>query len=696
MSEIEKHNKVVVECWRADMNSILIFAGLFSGSLTTFLVESYQSLIPTSPDPNAELVRQLSQLILSNGGLNYTTPTALALSSDPPFVPPASALICNILWFLSLGFSLSCALSATLVDQWARNYILATESRPSLHKRARISSYLHSGLQRFQMNKVVETIPTLLHISLLLFFAGLVEFLRPINAAISNLMLAVLLLCGGLYFIVTILPIFFTDCPYQTPLSNFWWHIFRGLRLVGRRDYPGLPRRTFTSMAEVREADATEISQDRDERDFEAMRWTMLTLREDSDLDPLLGFIPRVVSGFDYSYKLLLHRLLNHDDPTIGLRYRIPPLLGICAEGRLSPSLAQSRSRTCLHAIWSLTLMTVPLSIPFTYASRKTLPFDETTLRHIRNAKRHIPAVADSADSTAAAVSRSLLDMFADMAVSMQEDLEIFVRSGHCRRSGWMAPQPPSAAKNVQQLFGAVEKLLSDSLHVDATSPIFHMTIDACRKSVDEFLDAVVSSDASTEEGRTLASEALEHIQTFQRLLNDAGLALALEYVACLVRSPALPYEAFKTLRRLFLPINFDLSTARPHIQSQLVAHLDDALEQHPSRGSRLPDSIINIFLQLSSGSIHDPGCAQKARGIIRHYLDILPVPATRDAALKAIVELERVIPGTADAVTANPILGLLSSHMYANTRLERRKTVDLVGDSPVVPFVTPRLDVRP
>ncbi|KAJ7755064.1 hypothetical protein DFH07DRAFT_500316 [Mycena maculata] len=680
MNQVEQHNKVLVECWKADMNSILIFAGLFSASVTTFIVESYQSLSPPDPDPNQATLALVLQFVLSQSdGLNSTISSSLLLpSSSPPFVPPTSALICNTLWFLSLAFSLACALAATLVDQWARNYILATESRPALHKRARISAYLHIGLQKFQMNTVVEAIPTLLHISLLLFFAGLVEFLRPVSPAISNLMLGMLLFCGSLYFLVTFLPIFHSDCPYETPLSGPWWHFLRALGVVGRRDYGGARILTFTSMAEAREADATEITQARDERDFHAMHWTLSMLREEWELEPFLGFIPQLVSGFDYSAKLLLHRLLNHGDPTIGLRYRIPRLLGFCAEGNSNPTVAHSRSTACLHAIWSLTMMAVPLSVPFTFSSREKLAFDEETLDHIEATKAQIPSVADCADSTAAVVARSLLDMFVDMATAMEDDLSSFLRSGRCRNSRmvsvrdpeWAAMRSPLATKKAKQQLLAIEQLLSTS--VKATTPLLHKTVETSRQYLDDLVEVVVSYGDSTQ-GRALAAEALEYVKTFQQLLNDVGLSLTLDYISTLVRSPSLPHEAFNTLRRLFIKINFDMCRAPTHAQSQLVGCLDEALEQNPIRRTRLPASILNILLGLSGSALDDPGCAMKARGIISHYLTILPSPAlTRDEALKAISHLEGALPVDA---RSPPVSELLSSHMYANTKLERKRT---------------------
>ncbi|KAJ7292893.1 hypothetical protein C8J57DRAFT_1111005 [Mycena rebaudengoi] len=684
MNEVDRHNRVLVECWKADMNSILIFAGLFSASVTTFIVESYKTLGPPDPRPNQETLALVLQLILSQtNGSNITIPPSLLNDNQTPFVPSASALICNTLLFLSLACSLVCALSATLVDQWARNYILATESRPSLHKRARISAYLYRGIRRFRMNTVVEAIPTLLHISLLLFFAALILFLRPINAAISNLMLGVLIFCGCLYALVTFLPLFYSNCPYQTPLSSAWFRIFRSLGFASWRANGSTVAHTFESMAEARDSDATVISQERDERDFEAMHWTLTTLREDTEIIPFLGFIPQIVGGFDYSAKLLLHRLLNHGDPTIGLRYRVPLLLGSCAEGHLTPALAHSRSTTCLHAIWSLTMMAVPLSVPFTPSSRATLSFDEQTLNYIRAVRGQIPSVADCAGSTASVVARSLLDMFVDMASGMEENLRAFLQSGYWlntartaeRDPEWAYGRSPQVTKRVEHQMRVFSQLLLSG--EEPTAPVLYVVAETIRQYLDDLIEvAIAMSGESVEDARSLADHALESVGSFQRLLNEVGFSLTLEYISTLVKSHSLPHEAFNTLRRLFLKVNFDSRNSAcprfpPRRQLQLVGYLDEALEQNPSRGSRLPASVVNILLGMTV-ALDDGACAMKARGVVNNYLNSSSSAITRDAAVKATSHLDSILPVDA---RSTPILELYSSHMYANTKLERRRT---------------------
>ncbi|KAJ7616413.1 hypothetical protein FB45DRAFT_687519, partial [Roridomyces roridus] len=214
ISEAEKYDKALVERWKSDMEGLLIFAGLFSASLTAFLIESYKSL---SPDQGAIMIALLERIAQQQ--LNASDPGITAQFTGPS----TSSLACNTLWFLSLGLSLSCALIATLVQQWARDFLQNTEMRPAPIVRARIFSYLYFGLQRFGMHAMVEFIPFLLHLSLLLFFAGLVAFLLPINIVVTAAAGVILGLISVTYFSFTILPIISADSPYRTPLSSAVW-----------------------------------------------------------------------------------------------------------------------------------------------------------------------------------------------------------------------------------------------------------------------------------------------------------------------------------------------------------------------------------------------------------------------------------------------------------------------------------------
>ncbi|KAJ6522332.1 hypothetical protein DFH09DRAFT_997197, partial [Mycena vulgaris] len=219
-AEAEKHDKALMESWMRDMKGVLLFAALFSASLTAFIIESYKTLKPDATDTVIALLTRISGQIsdLNNGSVSAFPPGTQSYPTS--FSPTTTSLLCNALWFLSLFLSLTCALLATLVEQWARGFIQRIERRGPPVARAKIFSYLYHGLQQFNMRTVVDLIPLLLHASLLMFFAGLVAFLIPINLALVAVASTWLAFIVGSYACLTVLPLSRSHCPYWTPLSG--------------------------------------------------------------------------------------------------------------------------------------------------------------------------------------------------------------------------------------------------------------------------------------------------------------------------------------------------------------------------------------------------------------------------------------------------------------------------------------------
>ena len=133
---------------------------------------------------------------------------------------------------MSLVISITCALLATLLQQWARRYLKVTQTHYSLHKRARIRSFFSEGVESSLLPWVVEALPTLLHASLVLFFAGLVVFLWNVNLTIFKLVLSWVGVCTALYGCITLIPIFRHDSPYRTPLTPLARPVVTGITLV--------------------------------------------------------------------------------------------------------------------------------------------------------------------------------------------------------------------------------------------------------------------------------------------------------------------------------------------------------------------------------------------------------------------------------------------------------------------------------
>jgi hypothetical protein len=232
----QKFDEEDVENWKGGADGILVFVcisfpcaptlftyslfafqtGLFSSTVATFIAISYQNL---QQDPNLttqSLLAQISQQ-LSNSTTGSTSSTAT------PFVPPASAVFINSVWFLSLVLSLTCALMATLLQQWARRYFQMIQRHNAPHVRAHIREYFAQGARRFRISALVEVLPSLLLLSVLLFFAGLVVFAFSTNNIVAYSTLAIVASFFLSYIAFTLMPLIHHDCPYQTPLTAPLW-----------------------------------------------------------------------------------------------------------------------------------------------------------------------------------------------------------------------------------------------------------------------------------------------------------------------------------------------------------------------------------------------------------------------------------------------------------------------------------------
>jgi hypothetical protein len=241
---------------------------------------------------------------------NSSNISSLLPTSPPPFSPPSSAVWVNALWFLSLVISLTCALLATLLQQWARRYLKITQPRYSPHTRARIRAFFAEGVEKCLLPWAVEILPTLLHISLFLFFAGLVVFLCNVNLTIFKVVLSWVGLCTALYGCITYMPIIRHDSPYYTPLSLPVWHVVTGIQFSIYRFLQWFNRSVrFRHSAYYRFRDLEEscrISLVRgmqktaeetalnlpSEIDTRAFMWTLDCLDEDHELEHFFSGLP--------------------------------------------------------------------------------------------------------------------------------------------------------------------------------------------------------------------------------------------------------------------------------------------------------------------------------------------------------------------------------------------------------------------
>ncbi len=268
---------------------------------------SIQDVRPSSQDTSNFYLANIYQTLADPNRSN--TSTSLP-PSPPPFTPPNHAIWVNSLWFLSLVISITCALLATLLQQWARRYLKVTQPRYSLHKRARIRAFFYEGIGKALLPWTVEALPALLHVSVFLFLAGLVVFLRNVDLTIFKVVLSWVGICTALYGCISVIPIFRHDSPYYTPLLLLAWHIVTGILYITFRflrwltadspscfsvfdrcdDLKTYYHDLFVHGMEKRAEKTAQKSPS--EIDSGALMWTLDSLDEDQELERFFSGLP--------------------------------------------------------------------------------------------------------------------------------------------------------------------------------------------------------------------------------------------------------------------------------------------------------------------------------------------------------------------------------------------------------------------
>lgn len=149
---------------------------------------------------------------------------ALQFGRSAPTLPPVTGTgqqiyWVNGLWFAALSCSLSTALISMLAKQWLQAYLPNISGTARHRARQRQSKYMH--LEAWHVPAVIDALPFLLHVALLLFFAGLILLLWSASLGITLATWIIVSFAYIFYFTSIWLPLMYPDCPYQHPISDY-------------------------------------------------------------------------------------------------------------------------------------------------------------------------------------------------------------------------------------------------------------------------------------------------------------------------------------------------------------------------------------------------------------------------------------------------------------------------------------------
>lgn len=287
---------------------------------TTLVTETSSALRRDYAQVCASLLVELIaiQRAVGSDGSPTIVPASLLNLTSPLEVSVTDRSV-NGLWFTSLAFSLSTALIAVLIKQWIQAYLSPISGTPQYQARVRHFRYL--GIERWHVPIMVGLLPILLHLSLLLFFLGLIVHLFSLDRGIAMVSLAITMLAYTVYSVTTLLPIVYPQCPYKTPIADYMHHLSRLSMDAFRHNWTTV-RRTFSrgcsnsirpsnkSVPSLREMEVTAIQKHQDEVDAEMLTWLFSTSSNPSVQSIVVDTVCDLRLGFTFK-SVLRHGILD-------------------------------------------------------------------------------------------------------------------------------------------------------------------------------------------------------------------------------------------------------------------------------------------------------------------------------------------------------------------------------------------------
>ncbi|KAF7326444.1 hypothetical protein MVEN_02614900 [Mycena venus] len=193
----EEYDKEFQEKYKTDLDTGLLFAGLFSAVSSAFIIQ-------IQPDIQSKSI--------------------------------SLVVVTQSLLYISLFSTLLVAMLAVLGKQWLMYYSAAGE-RGTTEARGLIRQRKFDSLRNWKFNVVMEMFPVLLQIALFLFSAALAVYLWSIQRIIATIVLVLTTSGVLLYLLLAVSAIISVDSPFQTPFAPF---LLQVAKLFSHRIFPSL------------------------------------------------------------------------------------------------------------------------------------------------------------------------------------------------------------------------------------------------------------------------------------------------------------------------------------------------------------------------------------------------------------------------------------------------------------------------
>ncbi|PPQ72665.1 hypothetical protein CVT24_012643 [Panaeolus cyanescens] len=241
---VKELDDTMCDDWVEEIQSLLIFAGLFSAVVTAFAVETQKLLQPDTGVGTIVLLAQLASRQSESNSSMMFDPSAITEPYLESLNSPSQSLRINTFIFVSLILSLGTALVGTLSLQWIRSYRKRLPNPYPDQLAIRYNRYI--GLVGWKVPEIITSLSLVIQVSLVIFFVGIIDFLHSLNASLAIIAAAIVSLILAFVSFTTMAPgihtLFVTKLPddkeerqckplvpFQSPQA---WIVFRGMLYI--------------------------------------------------------------------------------------------------------------------------------------------------------------------------------------------------------------------------------------------------------------------------------------------------------------------------------------------------------------------------------------------------------------------------------------------------------------------------------
>ncbi|KAF9050060.1 hypothetical protein BJ165DRAFT_1401868 [Panaeolus papilionaceus] len=230
-----QYDEHLFRTWNAEIQNLLIFAGLFSGIVTAFAIEVGRDLKEEPAEATTFILAQLASHLMSN--VSSQLPLQLPKDALDPFSISKQNLRYNLFIYISLILGLSTALVGILCLQWLREF--DHHEHLSNADVLKLRQVKFEGLRKWRVPQVMSALPLLLQVALVCFFVGLIDWLSARDMRMAIGVGAVIGAAGLVLLATTVLPVIYSclrcfrpasetaaECPYKSPQSWLAFKLF--------------------------------------------------------------------------------------------------------------------------------------------------------------------------------------------------------------------------------------------------------------------------------------------------------------------------------------------------------------------------------------------------------------------------------------------------------------------------------------